>query len=82
MGIVSILRNIRTRKIHSPKHTLQKLCKHDKLLGSFNVFEHNEHVSRSLISSTGTLSGEALVLAIPIKSFPLHTLDNIFASGF
>ena len=47
---------IQTNQIFSPKHTLQKLCKHDKLFGSFNVFEHNEHVRRSLSSSTGTLS--------------------------
>ena len=68
------------KKIYSPKHTLQKLCKHDKLLGSVNVFEHNEHVSRSLISSTGTLSCK--VLAISVKIFSLHNLGNIFASAF
>ena len=39
-----------------------------------------QHVSSSLISSTGTLSDEAL--AISIKSFLLHNLDNIFVSSF
>ena len=41
---------------------------------------YNEHVSKSLISSTGTLSDEAL--SISIKTFLLHNLDNIFASAF
>jgi hypothetical protein len=39
-----------------------------------------QHVSRSLISSTETLSDEAL--AISIKSFLLHNLDNIFVFSF
>ena len=39
-----------------------------------------QHVSSSLISSTGTLSDEAL--AISIKSFLFHNLDNIFVSSF
>jgi hypothetical protein len=38
-----------------------------------------EQVSRYL-TSTGTLSDE--VLAISIKSFLLHNLDNIFVSSF
>ena len=42
--------------IHSPKHDLQKLCKQGRLLGSDKISEHKEHVSRSLISSTATLS--------------------------
>ena len=56
--------------MYSPKHTLQKLCRQGKLLGSFKVSEHIEHVSRSLISSTGTLSDEALS-AISIKTLLL-----------
>jgi hypothetical protein len=63
-------------KIYSPKQTLQKLWKQGKLLGSCRVSKHMQHVSRSLISSTETLSDEAL--AISIKSFLLHNLDNIF----
>ena len=39
-----------------------------------------QHASSSLISSTGTLSDEAL--AISIKSFLFHNLDNIFVSSF
>ena len=54
---------------NSPKHTLQKLCKQGKLLGSFSVCEHIEHVSRSFISSTGTMS-EALVILIEAFRFP------------
>ena len=42
--------------IHSPKHDLQKLCKQGRLLDSDKISEHKEHVSRSLISSTATLS--------------------------
>ena len=44
------------KTIHSPKHDLQKLCKQGRLLGSDKISEHKEHVSRSLISSTATLS--------------------------
>ena len=42
--------------IHSPKHDLQKLCKQGRFLGSNKISEHKEHVSRSLISLTATLS--------------------------
>jgi hypothetical protein len=70
--------------MYSPKHTLQKWCRQDKLLGSFKVSEHIEHVSSSsLISSTATLSDEALsAISINLKLSCFHNLDNIFVSSF
>ncbi len=65
----------RNKQIYLPIHTLQKLCKQGKLLGSFKVSEHKEQVRRYSISSTGTLSDEAL--AILIKTFLLHNSENI-----
>ena len=50
---------------HSPRQTLQKLCKQAKLRGSFKVCEQIEHVSISLISSTaGSLRNETFAISI------------------
>ena len=78
-SIAHVLRRS-SKQRNSPKHTLQKLCKQGNIRGSFKVLEHNEHVSRSLISSTSTLSDEAR--SISIKTFLLYNLDHIFAFSF
>ena len=72
---------IETNQIYSPKHTLQKLCKHDKLFGSFNVFEHNEHVRRSLSSLTGTLS-ETFAICVYFLSNYIKIVSNTTDSRY
>ena len=52
------------KTIHSPKHNLQKLCQQGRLLGSDKISEHKEHVSRSLISSTATLSDTTFAMIL------------------